>query len=260
MLIDLTKETDAYFIGFSQSDGNLSAGTRNRGKLGIEISKRDLNILEAFRDRFPTYTRLSERTRDTNFKKDYTASTLRICNKAFRDELVACGVPYGKKSGIVSPPSFPELNRIAYLRGLIDGDGSLGFTEKGIPFISFCTQSEDLKDYYAKFITEVAGGVPTSKRNKRDNIYNIILFSSRAQAVVSALYLNASISIHRKQVLADSIIAWERPEGYRKPSIKKFWGKEDDAYILNHSLEESMIHLGRTDSSIKVRIWRLTNK
>ena len=37
----------SYLYGFLQADGNLYEQSRNRGKLSIEISKRDENIIYA---------------------------------------------------------------------------------------------------------------------------------------------------------------------------------------------------------------------
>ena len=41
--------------------------------------------------------------------------------------------------------------------------------------------------------------------------------------------------------------------------IKK-WDKEQDEFISNNSIEDSIIKLNRTEKSIKTRLWRLNKK
>lgn len=53
------------------------------------------------------------------------------------------------------------------------------------------------------------------------------------------------------------ISEWVRPLGMKKRGARKFWVPEEDSYIQTHTLEESCSKLGRSEKSIKMRLFRL---
>ena len=256
-MLNLSTEEHAYFVGFVQGDGSLYSNTRNRGKLCIELAERDKDILLRFKNMLDCKSYLHTRTRDTNFKKNYTCSALSIHSLEFRNDLVLNGIPYGKKSETIMPPSNPNLNKIGYIRGLIDSDGSLGLTSTGKPFISFCTKSEPIKEYYLTFIENLVGYKPMVEKNNRDSIYNIMLMGRKAQVVTDALYSNASIGLKRKIDKAAKVSGWVRDPSLRKECSKKFWTPSEDEFIKTHSSKESVDKLKRTRQSVSLRLWRL---
>jgi len=258
-MIDVSIEEHAYFIGFIQGDGSLSQSTRNRGKLRIERGYRDKNILDKISTCIKADWHISTRTRSTNFKDNYKCCTLTVHTQAFSKELVDNGVPYGRKSDIIRPPSNRNLNKEAYLRGLIDADGSLGTTKTGKPFISLCTKSEYIKDYYLLFIQEHLGYKPLVKKNKRDDIYNIMIMGTRSQTIIKCLYSNAKIVLERKRKESTKALSWKRSSDLRAEAHPKRWNKLEDDYILSHTTEEAIYHLGRSPQSIGMRKWRLSN-
>lgn len=257
---DLNIPELAYWVGFFQTDGNLYKDKRegkNRGKFSISLSIRDKNIIYKLKKFIPVYCSISYRTQDTNFKKDYKSIVLTISDIRFRRMINELGVPYGKKSDIIKPPKMP-FSEIDYIRGLIDGDGSLGFEEgRGVPFISLTTDSEDIAQYYKKFILEKTGIIKRDNRNKRDKIYNIMLQSDGAVSIVKILYTPKCLCINRKYKAAKKIIGWERPKHWKVKIIGQLWSKDQDLFITSHSISESIAFLKRSKSSIKTRLWRL---
>lgn len=258
MHIDLKKPEFAYFYGFIQADGSLSKATRNRGRLSIEINRNDSLLLEQFKKLLPNISYLSERERSTNFSKEYKSTTLKVYDKKFRDNLVELGMLYGKKSDIVGVPNV-DFSEVDYYRGIIDGDGSLGLTGNGFPFLTLVTASDSLKNNYLNFLETITGKKKEMSRNKRDNIYNICIYKEDAQKVVAILYYDNCIGLERKKQKAVEVLSWRRPKGMRKVPNKRKWTKEEDEYILSHTLTESVEQLGRGTSSIKTRLWRLRN-
>ena len=258
--INLKIPEHSYFFGFTQADGTLGKikNFRNKGRLQIEVGEKDTHILKSFKQLFPSvYSGIRIRNRDTNFKENYTSYTFTICDMEFRKELNKLGVPYGKKSLIVSPPKTNFCER-DYIRGLVDGDGSVGITNKGFPFISFTVKSEKLKNYLFNFIEKTIGERKRLKRNKRDNIYNIMLKNEKAQQVIRYLYYPGSLTLKRKSKKARMVLKWKRLKDLKR-IFQKFWEEWEDKYILNHPIEESCNYLKRTDRSIKMRLWRLKN-
>jgi hypothetical protein len=255
-VLDLTNSVHAYLYGLIQTDGHLSQDTRNRGKLRIEMSYKDVDLLEQLASVIPYHNRLSTRVRSTNFSADYKSATLSVYAKEFRDQLISLGMTFGQKSDLIDIPQY-EFIQNDYFRGIIDGDGSLGFTSNKFPFLSLCTASEKLAIAYESFTRQITGKEKKLARNSRDRIFNIILFKEDAQAVTAALYYESCIAISRKKQMAQAIQDWKRPSSMRRMPQKKFWTAEQDSFILSHTIEDSAIVLQRTMQSIKMRLWRL---
>ncbi len=256
--INLKIPEHSYFFGFAQADGAMTQSSRNRGKLRIEVGKRDLHILESFKALFPrVYSSIGKRIRDTNFKKNHTSYTLAIFDKDFRDEINKLGIPYGKKSEIVVSPNVEFCAR-DYIRGIIDGDGSIGMRLGKYPFSSFTVKSEKLKDYFISVIEKIIGEKKKLNRNKRDNIYNIMLNREKAQKFVNYLYYPGCLALNRKLKKVQEILKWKRPK-ILKRIFRNEWHEEEDKYIVTHPIEKSCKYLKRTERSIKMRLWRLKN-
>lgn len=258
--INLKIPEHSYFFGFVQTDGSLSKFKHfpNKGKLQIEVGKKDLHILKYFKRLFPSvYSSISLRMRDTNFKKDNISYVLGIFNMKFREEINKLGIPYGKKSEIISPPN-NNFNERDYIRGLVDGDGSLGLTSKENPFISITVKSDQLKNYLFDVVEKITGERKRIIRNKRDNIYNIMINREKAQKFIKYLYYPGCLTLKRKLKKAKEALDWRRPKNLKR-IFKKFWGPWEDKYILSHPIEENRAHLQRTERSIKMRLWRLKN-
>lgn len=255
-------ETDqlSYIVGLLQSDGHHSSDTRNRGKVRVELQASDRPILEALQAAFPVHSHLSERTRDTNFKEAYSSCIWTLYDWETREELIKLGVPVGAKSETVAPPTWAFSPR-DYFRGLIDGDGSLGLTGKGWPFVSLTTKSDYVAKAYIEYLRGIIGYEKKASRNTRDNIYNLMVLKEAAQLVARDLYSGCNLRLDRKYESYTKLLEWERPEGdTRRAGNRLWWSSEQDSYIKGHSLSESAAHLGRSLASIKMRLYRIEGK
>lgn len=144
------------------------------------------------------------RTRTTNFKTS-TSAIWSCYNRDFVQELVALGVPIGRKSHLISHPSHP-IRSIDYWRGIIDGDGSLGKSAKGNPYISLTTASDRLAEDYTQFICENSKTKTHPLRNKRDDIYNIRVNGTNAVRIIQKLYYPGCLALERKMTKALEMI------------------------------------------------------
>lgn len=255
-LFNLQQPQYSYLIGFIQTDGHLQSNTRNRGRLSIEISYKDKEILMKLQNIIPVNTTIYTRVRNTNFIKNHTGITLNVFDKNFRETINYYGVPYGKKSNIIEPPKV-NYSQIDYWRGIIDGDGSLGMTSNNIPFISLITMSEKLFLEYKKFLTNFGIEINLN-RNKRDNIYNICVFNENAQKIVSALYYPGAIALDRKMKKANDIISWVRSPNQKKRKIPfKKWSENEIKILISNDIISCLKLLDRTENSIRVKKQRL---
>jgi len=262
MLEKLSIENLNYIIGFLQTDGSHSEQTRNRGKIQIELNHKDIDILEKIQKILMPYINctIKSRVRDTNFKKNSHQTTLTIYDLAFRTSIKPY-VPVGKKSNIIEPPFFlNNFSKKDYIRGLIDGDGSIGISKNNRPFISLCVSSEKIKDFLIKDIEEITGLKKEINRNTRDNVYNIMLNNEEAIKYAEYLYKDSNLYLDRKYNEFLNFSSWIRSIPKRNCVVKK-WSEEQDKIVLNNvlSLQEKMKLLNRTSKSINVRFWRLNN-
>lgn len=257
MKLDLTIPKYAYLFGLLLADGHHSGSPLGKGSVSLELSSRDSDILEAIRSTIPWNWHLSSRTRSTNFAKSHTSTVLSLHDQEVRAALHAAGLPVGNKSRSITPPDHPFSER-DFTRGLFDGDGSLGFTAKGYPFISIVTDSEQIANWVTTKLTEIASVNRRSNRNTRDGVYNILLTGEPTKSFVKWLYQPQDLAINRKATAALQIIQWSRPVGMRRYAPHRPWTKEEDALVLSiMNTNDLSQRLGRTPSSIQTRRWRL---
>lgn len=190
-------ESESYIYGLLITDGSLYLSTRNRGKVTLEVSEKDHDIVEKLYNEIPNSS-IRERIRNTNFKSNYTTKIFSNTRLEFRNKLICQGFPLKNKTLNADTPNI-EYNKYHFWRGVIDGDGSLGLTGNNRPFLSLTTKSENLKNKYLNFLLEELGIIKNINRNKRDNIYNVFLSGNNAIKLAKILYLdNPGIYLERK--------------------------------------------------------------
>lgn len=254
--LNIKNSEHAYFIGFAQADGSLYEQSRNRGRFSIELQRNDREVLEKLSSILDCNYTITERIRDTNFKENYSSCCLNIYNLDFRNNIKKY-LCVGKKSDMIKEPK--GIIKNDYFRGIIDGDGSIGFTSEGFPFVSLVTDSQQLAIDFLDYIKELTEKQKTATRNTRDNVFNIMVTKEDAQILVQDMYYSNCISLKRKFDKSLEILNWKRPYWLKKVNSKR-WDKEQDEYILNHTIEESIKILERTESSIKNRLFRLSHE
>ena len=260
-IIDLSREDHAYFVGLFQADGHLECGAGQKGRAAIELAARDIELLLRLPHLFPgVNSTVSTRTRTTNFATKYTSATWRIYNLEFRRELESCGVPVGRKSNDVGPPAGPYHER-GYFRGLLDGDGSVGFTGTGRPFVGLVTASSSLADHFCATVKAVAGTVRTPKRNTRDNVFSLMVSSEPAARLAEWAYPRGCLALERKCLAAAGVAAWARPSDMRaRPFLgSRRWTIDEDLVVTTATIRDAARLLGRTETAVNARRWRLRN-
>ncbi|MEV8403477.1 hypothetical protein ACWGCP_03805 [Streptomyces niveus] len=255
--MDLRDPRYAYMFGFLQADGHLSPGTGQKGKLTVELNARDIEILHEFKRLTPYKTSIHERTRATNFSAEHHSATWQLCALEARTILRDAGLPYGRKSTRITPPR-TEFSRRDYLRGVIDADGSVGYTGQGLPFLSLTTASTAVGAYLCHYAKKVTGAQRQIGRNARDGIYNIVYAKEAAMALAAHLYYPGCLALERKRASAASLAAWQRPAGMRIRQPGRRWKPSEDRILLRlGDPATAAVELGRTESSCGVRLWRL---
>lgn len=192
-------DIESYIFGLLVTDGSLYLSKKgNKGKVILEVNNKDSDIIYKLYNIIPNSS-VRQRIRNTNFKNNYKTEIFSNSRKEFREFLILNGFQVFKKSENVGPPN-STYNEIHFWRGIIDGDGSIGITSKNIPFISFVTISENLKNNYVKFIEKTLNRKIKTTRNKRDNAYNIMISRKDAIILAKILYIdnNNGLYLERK--------------------------------------------------------------
>ncbi|MER5475651.1 hypothetical protein ABT026_01505 [Streptomyces sp. NPDC002734] len=255
--MDLTVPEYSYMFGFLQADGHLQGSPGKKGHLTAELNVRDIEILQRFQRLTPHPSSIRERSRATNFSASHHSATWTLCSLAARTRLNELGLPYGKKSRAVAPPR-GDFCRPDYLRGVIDADGSVGFTRTGLPFVSLTTESTAIATYFCHYAHEVCGVRRTAGRNTRDSVYNVMLAMEHAQTFAAHLYYPGCLALERKQRAADSLASWKRPETMRAAHTRRAWATHEDRALLRLNDPKAAAEvLGRTQKSCTIRLWRL---
>ncbi|MDX3643910.1 LAGLIDADG family homing endonuclease [Streptomyces sp. MB09-02B] len=257
--MDLTVSEYAYMFGFLQADGHLYQGEGRKGRLTVELSVQDIDLLYRFKYLTPYNSRVTERVRSTNFADSHHSATWSLCSLEARTKLNQLGLPYGRKSKTIAPPRV-AFSRRDYLRGLIDADGAVGYTGSGWPFICLATASTAIVAFVRSYAQEITGVERLARRNTRDEIYNITFEKEAAQELTADLYYPGCLSLGRKQVKADSVSHWARPADMRIVNSRRAWTAYEDRMVLDQDdIVAVATELGRTENSCRRRRWRLRN-
>ncbi|WP_322870686.1 hypothetical protein [Streptomyces goshikiensis] len=255
--MDLQDPRYAYMFGFLQADGHLAQGVGRKGRLTAEINIRGVHILREFQQLTPYYSSITERVRATNFAEHAHSATWTLCALEARTLVNELGIPYGKKSRTIKPPRV-DFSRPDYLRGIVDADGSLGWTAQGFPFLSLTSASTAIAAYLCHYAKKITGAERTIARNKRDGIYNVCYYKETAQQLAAHLYYPGCLALDYKQANADSIAGWVRPADMRvAPPRRKWTPSEDHELLLLNNPAAAALALDRTPQSCTVRLWRL---
>lgn len=258
MFDDLSVPEAAYFFGLLQTDGSHSGDPDHKGAVTIELTVRDKDVLESIQSIVPMRTTIALRRRVTNFGPNDSA-TLRFHDQATRRSLAAAGLPPGPKSTNIGPPTGP-ISAPDYVRGLLDGDGSVGFTQLEYPFISFTTASPAMAAFIIDTIWQVCRKRRTVRPNARDGVYNIMVANHAASDLAQwAWYSDDVLGIGRKRLSARAVAAWVPDPliARRFGRPRHAWTTEQDLIVEVHSVRDAATILGRSESSVANRRWRL---
>ncbi|MFC4503843.1 MULTISPECIES: LAGLIDADG family homing endonuclease [Streptomyces] len=256
--MDLTVPEYAYMFGFLQADGHLYQGTGQKGRLSVELNFRDIDLLYRFKHLTPYNSSVTERTRSTNFAENHHSAVWTLCSLEARTKLNNLGLPYGRKSRQISPPSV-DFSCRDYLRGLIDADGSIGHAGQGIPFVSLTTSSTAIAAHLSSYARSITGVERMTNRNTRDGVYNIVYEKEAAQILAADLYYPGCLSLGRKQVKADSVASWRRPYDMRIVRSRRWTASEDQLLLETNDVTAVATKLGRSEQSCRMRLWRFRN-
>jgi len=180
-------EGAAYFFGLLLADGNIS----DRGKVSIALQKDDYMILEQLKTSIKSQSNLSYHTRKTG------ESYCQICFtvKELSESLTELGMVPRKSLEEKAPLRF--LNNRHFWRGMIDGDGSVGYHQGRSARLYLCGSKEmceQFLDYCKSIIPEIDSKAVVSK----GSLYRISFYGIKAAELLKELYSGSEYKLQRK--------------------------------------------------------------
>jgi len=190
---DEWNEQSAYILGLIYSDGNI-AWNPKKGyySLTITASEKDKDHLEKIRNILSSTKPLLYAPKTKSYRFIVNSKTL--CKKLMR-----LGVT-PRKSLTIKFPKLPKEHLKHFLRGIIDGDGSVRyFDRKRSPYFDI-TISSGSKIFLNELVNIVKNifSVDGNVRNQAKNVYVVSYSCSRGKKLAKYLYTNASIFLERK--------------------------------------------------------------
>lgn len=184
----------AYWLGFINADGCIHEKARY---VSLNIGGRDRRHLEKFVDFLGADRKMIKTCyhRDTGNELVYIA----LCSVQLMSDLERLGI-FPNKSG---KEHFINTDYdVDFIRGLIDGDGSIHSDLKGIDLVG---SYELLSAVQQKFYSYLQ--IQPHKIHEHGTIFRIY-YKAREDVykIVKFLYRNSSVSLDRKQELANKII------------------------------------------------------
>ena len=188
---EINSEDSAYFLGLLAADGSIS---NSNNKLEITLAEPDYHILNTFISCINgVECKIKKRIRPDRSKTFYR---LTLCSKQMVSDLNLLGLTPSKTHTFSITKSIPNEFLPHFLRGLWDGDGSIGEKHFCVGIASF-----DFKEQVINFINDLGGEPPNvcvRKLRSGKNFYNISVASKRHFKFRNSLYKDATIYLNRK--------------------------------------------------------------
>lgn len=184
-----TKET-SWFLGWCASDGYVS-----EKKKYVKVEICDKEILENFARIFDYKEEikvLKPRAGRNNRKQSYQ---LQLCSKILTEDIVRLGIKQ-KKSKTIEMPIISDEFFNHFLRGLIEGDGSIWYQKRCLKSLYICLNSASLL-----FLEQLSDRInlKSNIRRMKPGLYRLNYCGESARELASRIYQDSEgIRLERK--------------------------------------------------------------
>ena len=192
-------EEKAYWLGFLYADGYVNS---NKTSVELGVSEKDLNHLYKFikcigGDMKPTKT-----TKKSN-NKVYIGYRVTLNSPKFKNDLIRLGC-YENKGDILEFPTNDQVPTeliIHFIRGYIDGDGSISTCNKGKQLRIDVIGTKSMLDGIVKSLSIKKNSYAINNKRTNNINYNVLVtqWSGKyANEIAGKLYFNCNIYLDRK--------------------------------------------------------------
>ncbi|MBI4117251.1 MAG: LAGLIDADG family homing endonuclease [Parcubacteria group bacterium] len=191
-----------YVVGLITTDGNLSKDRRH-----ISITSKDISQIHTFKKCLGIKNKIG--IKSSGFAKNKKYYNLQFGSVNFYNFLLKIGLTPAKSRTLSSLKIPPEYFS-DFLRGIIDGDGSINKwthnDNKNTQWALRVTSAAPIFIQWLKYQTEntfgVKGKLHITKKVDRKPIYNIKFGKFAAQVILTKCYYKNCVALERKNKLA----------------------------------------------------------
>jgi len=201
-VFDVITPESAYWIGFLMADGCVTGGTGGHGyKLAVGLAEKDVRHLESLRSFLKSNHPLHEVVQQ-RAGRQHAATYLIVCSDRLCRALISHGVAE-RKTFTARASSNLTFNR-DFWRGLVDGDGSLGWDKTVRPVLSITNASRVLVDQFTLYLR--SNGVQVADPTADRSTWRAKVSCGKAVRAARLLYSDCTVALARKRVLAHAFM------------------------------------------------------
>lgn len=186
-------ENVAYILGLIAADGHIIYhGNSNSNSLELELAEYDVEILYKILD-------ILESKKPLMYSKKKHTYKLSISNVKIIEDMIQKGIPYiNKTTDICFPSDIPHEFQKDFIRGILDGDGSI-YIEKAtnrlhLQFLGSLSMITSIRDIIPIDITDLT----IIDLYSSHACYKLSISGKRAQQILSWIYNDSTLYFQRK--------------------------------------------------------------
>lgn len=178
-------EVNSYYAGFIAADGNIN---KDHPNLTIGLSSKDREFLEKFNINMSSTYSIKDRYSNGFPYVSLTVTSEQICKDLYENFNIC-----PNKSLIYIPKDLEQPYKDCFIMGLIDGDGSIGFSarkEKQPSLYISLVGTKDSVQYVKERFEEILGKETSNlfQREKNKNYYSYRISDRNARIIFSYFY------------------------------------------------------------------------
>lgn len=188
-------EKSAYAIGFFAADGWVTKRSSNSIRIGF--SQKEPDIIYALKDAIGS-GRISQKSNGMyEYYVQSVAAYERLCE--------IFGHDVHRKAKTLRWPNIPEGYIRHFIRGAVDGDGSLFMRKEGLWGFAYSTSSEEFIRSLCDVVFD-STGIKLGVGNNKLGVYHARCVGIKAICLADWLYYNCSIALERKEAIARAMV------------------------------------------------------
>lgn len=203
---EIDTEQKAYFLGLMLTDGAVVKDNKGERQdtISLELVETDVEIINKFKEEINSNSSLYFNKRKNREKGTYTLS---FRSNQMSNDLSKYGIVQNKTYITEHLPQIPEEFMVPFIRGIIDGDGSLYFSGN-CWHCSITSYSENILNELQSEISQRIGKTNTLKIYNAGKVgtHRLTYNHYDTLKIVEVFYRNNNISIARKNAIANRIL------------------------------------------------------
>ena len=204
---NIDTENKAYFLGLLITDGNIYDKYKSKKhppNINLTLQKKDKYMLEKLKEELKVNKQVASDGRGS--------FQLAIFSHKMAKDLEKFGIIPNKTFVTCFPNNISKELMPHFVRGLIDGDGSISFYSRPnrkvhTKAVRMCGANPDFLNSMLNFLHEEIGTQKLNLYQEKENLWSFAFRSKDdMEKIINYIYKDANIYLFRKKELCDSIL------------------------------------------------------